>query len=543
MDCDYSELVERAKLWGEQVVQAGWISEADCRPLISYDARTPDSLFESNASRPLIVAFLGGTGVGKSTLINRLAGKEIARTGIERPTSREVTLYHHQAVSLKHLPESLPIEKIKLSRHDDESRKNIIWIDMPDIDSTEESNRSLVLEWLPHIDVLVYVVSPERYRDNKSWRLLLAEGGRHAWLFTLNQWDRGQPEQYDDFVHQLGKAGFEDPIIVRTICNGQVNENRLDEFDLLDETILTLANEHTIQELESRGLQVRKDELKQKVSDCLELLGPDQAHQKLMDEWTVNWQETNKVLRQGFDWPLQQMASAYAEKETSLLDSLRNKKTGTPKKSVKTVLWDDWAQSRYEDALDEIVLTANQQQLAVLPVKQSLELLRTKASKIIDTQTELAVRQSLANPGNSLQRFGMKLAGFCATVFPLTTMAWVGYQIYYGYYDSNTSETAYLGVDFALHSTLLILISWLLPFFMQRKLKPSMEKVALKGLVKGITVAFGVIEAEVIQAIKDNSQDRENYVKQARVLIEDCRAVEERADQIENQTLSRMLIS
>ena len=48
---------------------------------------------------------------------------------------------------------------------------------MPDFDSIDQNNRHLVLEWLPHIDVLIYVVSPERYRDEKAWRLLFAEGG------------------------------------------------------------------------------------------------------------------------------------------------------------------------------------------------------------------------------------------------------------------------------------------------------------------------------------------------------------------------------
>ena len=62
---------------------------------------------------------------------------------------------------------------------------------MPDFDSTEQSNKQLVLQWLPHIDVLIYVVSPERYKDEKAWRLLLAEGARHAWLFVINQWDKG----------------------------------------------------------------------------------------------------------------------------------------------------------------------------------------------------------------------------------------------------------------------------------------------------------------------------------------------------------------
>jgi predicted GTPase len=84
---------------------------------------------------------------------------------------------------------------------------------MPDFDSTEKSNQQLVLEWLPHIDVLVYVVSPERYRDNKAWQLLLAEGGKHAWIFVLNQSDRGEVEQYQDFINQLHKAGFNNPIV------------------------------------------------------------------------------------------------------------------------------------------------------------------------------------------------------------------------------------------------------------------------------------------------------------------------------------------
>ena len=58
---------------------------------------------------------MGGTGVGKSSLLNRLAGKAVAKTGIERPTSREVTLFHHRSVALQHLPENLPIASVKIA--------------------------------------------------------------------------------------------------------------------------------------------------------------------------------------------------------------------------------------------------------------------------------------------------------------------------------------------------------------------------------------------------------------------------------------------
>ena len=162
MAYDYSELVEKTKRWAEQAVSAGWINLEAAQALSDFDARTPEALFNHNGSRPLIVAFMGGTGVGKSSLLNRLAGKAIAKAGIERPTSREVTLFHHRDMAIQHLPEKMPIEKIRIAQHDDETKKNIVWIDMPDFDSTEQSNKVQVFEWLPHIDVLIYVVSPER---------------------------------------------------------------------------------------------------------------------------------------------------------------------------------------------------------------------------------------------------------------------------------------------------------------------------------------------------------------------------------------------
>ena len=543
MDYDYSELVAQAKNWGKQLSVSGWMSEPEVKALLDYDARTPDSLLSSITTRPLIVAFMGGTGVGKSSLLNRMAGKSIAKTGVERPTSREVTLYHHHSINLEHLPESLPVEKIKLAPHDVAERKNIIWIDMPDFDSTEQSNKHMVLEWLPHIDVLVYVVSPERYRDNKAWRLLLTEIGRHAWVFVLNQWDRGLPEQYDDFIRQLAKAGFNNPIVYRTSCLPMDSNGNKDEFTSLQTSIESLATEHNIGQIEARGIQVRKNHLKQTLQNCLDQFGQDTGFEQLIKVWQTNWSETARVLHQGLEWPLQRMAVYYTEFEANMMPAKNPEEpSDEQQKPAKLGVWDDWAQNRFDDTLDKIVLKADQYQIPVTPVKQVLLPFRDKAAKIIKTQTELAVRQALVNPGNAIQRWVLKFAFLCEIFLPLFAMGWVGYQVFYGFYDSSLSDKMYLGVDFAVHSVLLIAMSWLLPYFIQRKLKPSLEKVALNGLKKGLLSGMALIELEIETALTDMNRQKQLYASQATEIMELCAEKPDAQHVDYDSTLTRMLI-
>ena len=509
MAYDYSDLVEKTRRWAEQASASGWINTDAASQLSHFDTRTPEALFPSSglgtnvATRPLIVAFMGGTGVGKSSLLNRLAGKAIARSGIERPTSREVTLFHHHSVAMHHLPEQLPLAKINLAHHDDDAKKNIVWIDMPDFDSTEQSNKQLVLQWLPHIDVLIYVVSPERYRDEKAWRLLLAEGARHAWLFVFNQWDKGQLEQFEDFNRQLFKAGFKAPMIFKTVCAEGL---QADEFSSLEATIVSLATKHIVEQLEQRGVQLRKQELKQKLQKAGELLGSEQAFQKAPELWQSQWQQTVKQLQQGFAWPIQHTADYYAEHAADLI---------THRATANHSLWDAWAQARFDDALDEFIITIDQMGLPVTPFRQGTAEIREKAPKIMLTQTELATRVALANPGNVVQRVFLKCMRFCEIVLPLTAMAWVGYRVFMGYYTSNMTDNHYLGVDFAIHSSLLIALTWLIPYFILKKSQPSLKKTALKGLNKGLLNAFSQIENEVLSVVESLVQQHKDTGKTA----------------------------
>ena len=402
---------------------------------------------------------------------------------------------------------------------------------MPDFDSTEKANQALVLKWLPHIDVLIYVVSPERYKDEKAWRLLLAEGAKHAWLFVLNQWDRGQLGQFIDFKQLLHQAGFDEPVIYKTSCV----ENQSDEFTLLEESINGLAAGHVVEQLELRGMELRQQDLLNKLYEAKATLGSEEALKKLPECWQQLWQQTNQLLAKGFEWPIQYVAEHAAQHVADLLITNSNK---------APVLWDEWAQLRFDDVTDDFIIMLDQLDVPVLPFKQPIYDLREKASKIIQTQTELATRLALANPGNALQRFFLKTLRISEVILPLLAMSWVSYKVFIGYYTSAMSENHYLGVDFAVHSSLMIALTWLIPFFLLKKAQPSLKKTAVKGLNKGLEAAFMLIENEMLANIESLAQQRQIQLSKLSQIIVDCKSIDDdtSAKNIDS-SLQRMLMN
>lgn len=526
MEYAYSDLITKIDGWAALALKQGWIDKQLLLSLVNTDDEDANTLFSQQHSRPLVVAFMGGTGVGKSSLLNKLADQSIARTGVERPTSREVTLYYHQSVSIHHLEENFPLQQIQVSSHTKAVNEKVVWIDMPDFDSTEKKNKGIVMQWLPYVDVLIYVVSPERYRDNKAWQLLLAEGVRHAWLFVMNQWDKGVMAQYDDFKLQLSKAGFDYPLIYKTVCTEQFD----DEFSRLQTTIESLAADKTVEQLEIRSTQQRNKNTGQKLQHCLTSLGNRQAFDELIEKHTVSWSQTEEILNQGFEWPIKQAAQVYSKK-------------GVTNKQQENKLWDDWAKSRFNDYLDDLILTADQSGLPSTSFRNALSAIRNKAEKIIQTQVVLGCRQSMINPGNVIQRNVLKIAGACEFVLPLVAMVVVGFEVYQEYYDGLFTDEAFLGVNFVVHSLLLILISWLFPFFVSKKMQPSLEKAAINGQYKGLEVAMTTIAMEVKDVINVMQGQHQEIVASLEKLIVACNEGDKNTIvEPKSENLERMLI-
>ncbi len=180
---------------------------------------------DSVADSFLTVGLLGGTGVGKSTLMNALAESEIALASHRRPQTDRVLIYRHVEAEL---PPSLRAAKAPWIEHthEVESIRQIQLCDLPDFDSLEGEHRRHVLQFLEHLDVLVWISSPEKYADARFYDFLKeVPKAAQNFYFVLNKvdlffLDEGMEKGYErlskviaGFQSHLAENGVSQPLI------------------------------------------------------------------------------------------------------------------------------------------------------------------------------------------------------------------------------------------------------------------------------------------------------------------------------------------
>lgn len=179
-----------------------------------------------------VVGFFGATGSGKSSLFNALTGRELARVAATRPTTSEAlaavwgvgrgqdqtgegggaaALLDWLGVKQRHLLDDAPhLDQgrqgfLGIGRREGADATGLILLDLPDVDSVNLENRKVTERLAGHVDVLVFVVDPEKYADAVLHRDFLATMGSHAavTLVVLNQVDRIQVRDRDDVMASL----------------------------------------------------------------------------------------------------------------------------------------------------------------------------------------------------------------------------------------------------------------------------------------------------------------------------------------------------
>ena len=192
-------LVDRLNRWAADA--PAWRPAEKCRALVRRLTDRAASL-RVRLEAPLVVATLGGTGTGKSALVNALLGSEVVRTGRSRPTTTRPTLICRSGLT----PEMLGIDPstVELIQLDLPTLRDLVVVDCPDPDTTEEvepsaaaaqpsspapvlasSNLARLRAILPNCDVLLVAATQQKYRSARvADELAAARGAQLVFVQT-----------------------------------------------------------------------------------------------------------------------------------------------------------------------------------------------------------------------------------------------------------------------------------------------------------------------------------------------------------------------
>jgi GTP-binding protein EngB required for normal cell division len=168
-----------------------------------------------------VVAVAGGTGVGKSALVNRLVSTEVVVEGVRRPTT-------DHAVAVASALDATTARLLDWLGIDDRRvvpaalPDGLVLVDLPDHDSVADAHRVISERLAARVDVLLVVVDPVKYARADLHEGALARLRAHAEVLTivLNREDELDPDDVarvrDDLHRRLADDGLERARVVTT---------------------------------------------------------------------------------------------------------------------------------------------------------------------------------------------------------------------------------------------------------------------------------------------------------------------------------------
>lgn len=156
---------------------------------------------------PIVVATFGGTGTGKSTLVNALVGQEVSQSGRQRPTTTMPILLVHPDFETNAL--GLDLSQFQIKKIDTPMLRDLVLIDCPDPDTSEGadsgSNLARLRAILPHCDVLLYVSTQQKYRSARISEELADAAAGCRLVFVQTHADQDSDIR-DDWKQNLAPA-------------------------------------------------------------------------------------------------------------------------------------------------------------------------------------------------------------------------------------------------------------------------------------------------------------------------------------------------
>jgi GTP-binding protein EngB required for normal cell division len=155
-----------------------------------------------------VVALAGATGSGKSSMFNALSGTTLATVGVRRPTTAHAMASSWGEESAEDLLDWLQIPRRHALPTDpamDAALDGLVLLDLPDHDSTELDHRMEVDRLVQLVDMLIWVVDPQKYADAAIHDRYLKPLAEHSdvMMIILNQVDKLTASQREQCLKDL----------------------------------------------------------------------------------------------------------------------------------------------------------------------------------------------------------------------------------------------------------------------------------------------------------------------------------------------------
>ncbi|WP_051799406.1 GTPase [Catenuloplanes japonicus] len=167
-----------------------------------------------------VVALAGSTGSGKSSLFNALAGFALSPVGARRPTTGEAHACVWGSLDGANalldwvgvLPRHRFVRESALDGNDHTALHGLVLLDLPDFDSVRRAHATEVDRLLGLVDLIVWVVDPQKYADRAIHDIYLRKLQSHAdvTVVVLNQADRLAGDEQEAVVGDLRRLLTED---------------------------------------------------------------------------------------------------------------------------------------------------------------------------------------------------------------------------------------------------------------------------------------------------------------------------------------------